>query len=42
MVVTNSASMILTGSPGTRKSMLKTARVTPKRTGTTARIRRPT
>ncbi len=41
-VVTNSASMILTGSPGTRKSMLKTASVTPNRTGTTARIRRPT
>ena len=41
-VVTNSASMILTGSPGTRNSMLKTARVTPNRTGTTARRRRPT
>src|SRR5215470_12147405 len=39
-VVTNSASMILTGSPGTRKSMLKTARVTPNSTGTTASRRR--
>ena len=39
-LVTNSASIIFTGSPGTRKSMLKTASVTPKSTGTTARIRR--
>ncbi len=38
-LVTNSASIIFTGSPGTRNSMLKTASVTPKRTGTTARIR---
>ena len=38
-VVTNSASIILTGSPGTRNSMLKTARVTPRRTGTAASAR---
>ncbi len=37
--VTNSASIILTGSPGTRNSMLKTASVTPKSTGTLARAR---
>ena len=36
-VVTNSASIIFTGSPGTRNSMLKTASVTPNSTGTTAR-----
>src|SRR6267142_6845993 len=41
-LVTNSASIIFTGSPGTRNSMLKTASVTPKRTGTTARTRRAT
>ena len=39
-LVTNSASIIFTGSPGTRNSMLKTASVTPNSTGTTARIRR--
>ncbi len=39
-LVTNSASIIFTGSPGTRNSMLKTARVTPNSTGTTATIRR--
>src|SRR5207244_2523766 len=40
-VVTNSASIIFTGSPGTRNSMLNTARVTPNSTGITARNRRP-
>ena len=39
-VVTNSASMIFTGSPGTRNSMLKTASITPNSTGTTPRTRR--
>ena len=40
-VVTNSASIIFTGSPGTRNSMLNTASVTPNSTGTTASARRP-
>ena len=39
-MVTNSASIIFTGSPGTRNSMLNTARVTPNSTGITASTRR--